>query len=312
MGPVLYSILPLFALETYKAELVGALTKRRYHNVAVAVDRLMDVNGLPDADRDMLSIGILEADIAVLGEVMRRVRGEVTLVLDPDATGADLPKAGPSQALITNNPAGSSEQKPLASALVEPFFERRATRDRTLHQVIGQERSTLRRFLEVCGDKPVAAYHRREISDFLEILRKLPKNYGRSPKDNVRSLAEIITAADAVNADRLVDKTVKRHLSALSQFFQFAVDQGELTVAARSELVENHRFRGGGPAREQRDAWAPEDLRALFKTPIWTGSHPTVRSRAGSEIIRDAKFWLPILALYHGARLEEFADLTEL
>jgi integrase len=26
-------------------------------------------------------------------------------------------------------------------------------------------------------------------------------------------------------------------------------------------------------------------------------------------IIREAKFWLPLLALYHGARLEEFADL---
>lgn len=32
-------------------------------------------------------------------------------------------------------------------------------------------------------------------------------------------------------------------------------------------------------------------------------------TRPGNHIIRDAKFWLPILALFHGGRLEEFADL---
>jgi integrase len=102
---------------------------------------------------------------------------------------------------------------------------------------------------------------------------------------------------------------VKRHLGALSQFFQFAVDQGHITVAARAELTANHRFREDAGAREQRDAWSPEELKALFSSPIWTGSHPTVRTRPGPEIIRDAKFWLPLLALFHGGRLEEFADL---
>jgi hypothetical protein len=108
----------------------------------------------------------------------------------------------------------------------------------------------------------------------------------------------------------LSDKTVKRHLPALSQFFQFAVDRQHLTVATRSELVEDHSFREDRGVRDQRDACTPEELVKLFASPVWTGCLSTHRrSQSGQEIIRDAKFWLSILALYRGARLEEFADL---
>lgn len=55
--------------------------------------------------------------------------------------------------------------------------------------------------------------------------------------------------------------------------------------------------------------WSGEELRALFASPIWTGCHRFFRSEVGSEIIRDARFWLPLLGLFHGNRLEEFAQL---
>jgi integrase len=43
---------------------------------------------------------------------------------------------------------------------------------------------------------------------------------------------------------------------------------------------------------------------------VWKGcASEARRSEPGPHIIRDARFWLPILALYQGARLEELADL---
>lgn len=81
---------------------------------------------------------------------------------------------------------------------------------------MGQERGTLRRFLELAGDRPVDAYGRGDITRFLSTLRRLPSNYGRSPKDKDQTLVDIIAQADAEGAERLTDKTVKRHLSALS------------------------------------------------------------------------------------------------
>jgi integrase len=56
--------------------------------------------------------------------------------------------------------------------------------------------------------------------------------------------------------------------------------------------------------------WEGEALRKLFVSPVWTGCLSEARrSTPGSQIIKDEKYWLPILGLFHGNRLEEFAQL---
>ena len=205
-------------------------------------------------------------------------------------------------------PASAAPKEPI-SDLVEPYFAIRLTVNSSTNQVIGQDRGTLRRFIEICGDRPAAEYGRADITRFLSTMRCMPAVYGRSPKDKDASIADLIARAERSGGKRLSDKTVKRHKSAIAQFLQFAVDHGHLTVSAHTDLLGKHRFRTEEGARDQRDVWTPEELKALFGSPIWTGCHPYFRAEAGNEIIRDAKFWLPLLALFQGARLEEFADL---
>lgn len=74
-------------------------------------------------------------------------------------------------------------------------------------------------------------------------------------------------------------------------------------------MFKKHRFRAAEGARDQRGPWTDEELVLLLLSPVWTGCQRSHRSRPGPHIIRDAKFWIPLLALFHGARLEEFADL---
>ncbi|MBR0652742.1 hypothetical protein GXW78_24005 [Roseomonas terrae] len=244
---------------------------------------------------------------ATLRANLRDVLGRDALASDPaslPAQGRAAPAPAPAEAAPSASTGG-----PLASTMVEPHFQRRATIDRTRHQVIGQERNTLRLFFEVCGDRPPADYQRGDVTQFLGTLRRMPALYNRSRTAPPKSVADIIAEADASQADRLTDKTVKRHLTALSQFFRFALDEGKISVAAHGELVKGHRFKASKNARDQRDAWAPEELTALFKTPVWSGRDAARATQPGPHIIRDAKFWLPILALFHGGRLEEFADL---
>ena len=199
---------------------------------------------------------------------------------------------------------------PLASKLVEPHLERRARIDNTLTQVIGQERKTIRLFIEACGDRPVSNYTRADTTLFIDRLRQMPASYGRTPADAELTIEQLIARAERQNAARLTDKTVKRHLSALSSFLRYAVDHGHLGASAHTDLISGHRFRTATGAREQRDAWTSEDLQALFTSPIWTGCQgPMRRADPGPHIIRDGRFWLPLLALFHGARVEELADL---
>ncbi|MCG7364205.1 site-specific integrase [Roseomonas sp. ACRSG] len=289
-GAVPMGLRPLGMLEMEAADTRDALAARDYRHFNQEVDALLERHGLSTDLRDSLGIGVIEAQLQVLQEAIRRAKGEVSLVFPAEA------------------PAPSA---PLASSLVEPYFQHRLEHDGLSHHDMGQERSTLRRFMEVCGDRPVDRYGRGDMTRFMDTLRRLPTNYGKSPKDKDRTLADIIAEADTEGAERIAERTVKRHLSALTVFFRYAVDRGHLTNSQRVELAGGHRFKASRKsAKAQRDAWTSEELTALFASPAWTGCLSAhFRSKPGPNIIRDSKYWLPLLALFHGARLEELADL---
>jgi site-specific recombinase XerD len=218
-------------------------------------------------------------------------------------TGAAVPAPTPRSV-----PAPVPPSAPLASTLVDEFLGTRQAQRGVSHHTIAQDRVTIERFIQIAGDRPVDTYRRADIARFNATMRQLPSNYGKSPKDKGMTVAQLIARADEQGASRLTDKTLKRHTSTLSQWFLFLVDKGLFTMAARAELVSEHHFKLGNP-REDRDAWTSDELARLFASPVWTGSHPTIRSRPGSEVFRDAKFWLPLLCAFQGGRLEEFADL---
>jgi integrase len=56
--------------------------------------------------------------------------------------------------------------------------------------------------------------------------------------------------------------------------------------------------------------WEKADLARLFATPIWTGCFSQQRrTTPGSLILRDEKFWLPLIAVFSGMRQEEICQL---
>src|SRR3546814_8432773 len=81
-----------------------------------------------------------------------------------------------------------------------------------------------------------------------------------------------------------------------------------------NRLFGRHAWSADVPAPDKRDMWADDQVVSLFGTAIWTGCEPHPRKRywrwePGGRIIRDEYFWLPLLAIYNGARLEENAQL---
>jgi integrase len=62
--------------------------------------------------------------------------------------------------------------------------------------------------------------------------------------------------------------------------------------------------------QKSRRPFKPAEFKQLFQSPLFTGclSHGR-RFEPGPEMIRDAKFWLPILGYYTGARLGELVQL---
>ena len=64
-------------------------------------------------------------------------------------------------------------------------------------------------------------------------------------------------------------------------------------------------------ARDERDPFTVDELHTIFAAPIFTGCESERRWQiAGNTVLRSsAKFWVPLLGLYTGARLNEICKL---
>ncbi|HEY8613167.1 MAG TPA: hypothetical protein VIL69_18025, partial [Roseomonas sp.] len=298
----------LQAIREKRAGLAHDLARNDPKDMEDEAAALLRKHSLPEHMLRPLALGLVEASIRAWNTAERRTLGTEPLIFSEEhAPSPAAPErvAGGERPDLRSEPSAA----PIASSLVEPFFIHRDTIDEISHHDMSQERTTLRLFLDICGDRPINVYGRADVTAFLNTLRQLPTRYGKSPKDKGRSVADIIADADRKEAKRISDVTVKRHLTALAQFLRFAVDLGHITKTDRDNMTGGHKFREAGKARNQRDAWTSEELKALFASLVWTCCHEHFRSQAGPHVIRNARFWLPLLALYHGARLEELADL---
>lgn len=260
--------------------------------------------GVPEEMRQRLAMGLLELNVLLLEELRRRSRGQVPLILSPaDAAPlcwASIPVPEP-------NPV-QPDLAPAASSLVDLFEAWGRESSGWRPGAARQAKVSVHLFLEITGDKPITGYGRTDGDKFRTTLRRLPTTYRKSPEERSKSIPEIIAEADACSAPRITDKTVQRHFWGVSRFFKFLTETGRVPEGFRNP-VSGFTFNKKGPARKQKEMWTGEELKSLFASPIWTGCDPHYRTRQGHAIVRDARFWLPLLALYHGNRLEEFAQL---
>lgn len=102
--------------------------------------------------------------------------------------------------------------------------------------------------------------------------------------------------------------TVNRTLAHFAQVVKRADDEG-LAIDPKLKPTALRRKRTK-KSRADRLAFTADHLKAIFSGPVWRGCmNSGRRHRPGGQIIRDALYWLPLVAAYTGARPEEIAGL---
>lgn len=169
-----------------------------------------------------------------------------------------------------------------------------------------QTERTLSLFADFTDNALISSVTRPMVSRFVdEVLRKLPKTYGKSPKDYGKRWTDLVATNPT---DGLSNKTINRHISALSTFFRWAEGRGY--ILENSNPVKGLRVGGNKKRpREERQAWTPGELRTYFNSPQYTGHQPVQRAKAGPMVTKDARYWVPYICLFAGLRLEEAAQL---
>lgn len=160
-------------------------------------------------------------------------------------------------------------------------------------------RYRINRFIELKGDLYVHEITADDVRDFKDTYKQMPAKLPR--KDRQRTLPQIIERYEGADVDRLMPNSINNALSALSSVLTWCVESRHLkkNVALGIRVARPKR---GVQRRLPFDA---DDLAAIFEqSPIYRLGH---RPRGGA---RHAAYWIPVLALYTGARLEELGQLT--
>ena len=102
--------------------------------------------------------------------------------------------------------------------------------------------------------------------------------------------------------------TINRHLAIIQRITRKAGSEG---IAVDSFLdFDGLRRKDRRRARDRRDSLTVEEAQQLLRHPVFTGCKSETRRRTpGPHIFRDALYWLPVLAVYTGARREELAAM---
>ena len=167
--------------------------------------------------------------------------------------------------------------------------------------------TTRRIALAVLGaDTPVRSITRAHCRNLFDTLRWLPRNASKLHPH----LGPIEIAADAKargRTDLISPSNINAYLNKLCGVFNWAV---------KEEMIDRNPAQGlkvPDPTlrREKRLPFSAVQLQAIFSAPLYSGCRDDGHGYAvpGSARPRNARFWIPLIALYCGLRLNEACQL---
>lgn len=144
----------------------------------------------------------------------------------------------------------------------------------------------------VLGDKSINTITRENMRSFRDTLQKLPPNRTKLPEYKDKSVDEII----AINPEKTLNaRTVNTILQTVSGMFEWAIREGYLeSNPAKALSVKDDR-----QSSELKEAFTDDDLKLLF----FSVNYKYEDSK------NPAYYWVPLISLYSGMRLEEICQL---
>jgi len=163
-------------------------------------------------------------------------------------------------------------------------------------QTVRQYRYPVRRFIELHGDLALDHVTKEHLREFANTIPNLPVSH--KAKCAALPIREAIEATKYDGIDTISAVTVTRHVTSIRTLAKYAAGVGmsdfdPFEGFRRRQPKRNH----SAAKRQQRLPFRSDDLKAVF----------SVVERTMNSTVDD--YWIPYVALYQGARLEEICQL---
>lgn len=212
------------------------------------------------------------------------VQSEVAGSLRGPRRASASASSGRSRGLLSDAPSSS----PSFSRVVEECLEQQRM-EGVSTKTIDDKQSVAALLVRIIGDLPIDLITRQNARKFREIALQLPPRLNQLPDG--QSLEEVIRMATSTISLTTFNNYVKN----LTTFFSYAIREGY----CERNPFDGLRVKQRGKVSEERSVFTEEDLRRLFSKEVY----------ASVSSSKPNQYWLPLLGLYTGARLNELCQL---
>jgi integrase len=230
-----------------------------------------------------LGMAVLSADVRAHEALERRSRGEPIETppiahLEPGVEAVECGEGG--------------------NTLRAAFAGWKKQRERSSGTVTEYERAT-ELFIQLHGNLPVATITRDHARRFREALQDIPRSRSKELAEMI--LPQLVEWRRAhPDARTITSRTVNKQFGGVQAIVNWARDNGMIPDHLWSDPFSNMRVEEEDP---EGGPFEPNELRMFFASPVFTAGE---RPKAGKG---DVAFWLPLLALFTGARRSELTML---
>lgn len=163
-------------------------------------------------------------------------------------------------------------------------------------------------FVEMMDDPMLADLDRPMIAEYRRRLQQLPDDlYQARRRYGVTSLAELVAAVESAGDPRMELSSANHYIRRLSEMLNWAVTEELLSRNPASGV-------GGGGKRDKREqdergVFDADDLAKIFGVEWFKEGKGKASARGAYHSYQPHYYWLPLLGLYTGGRLNELAQL---
>lgn len=156
--------------------------------------------------------------------------------------------------------------------------------------VIDGKLAIVRLMVEIVGDLPVDQYTRQLCRKYKDVALKLP------PRNRANAHLAVKQVIQTAGGKTISRATFNNHIKDLSSVFNYAVREGYCSANPMLGM----KLKIAQKASEERQKYDDKDMTVLFSSKLFS---------SGGYLEKPYKYWLPILALYTGARMNELCQL---
>ncbi len=177
--------------------------------------------------------------------------------------------------------------------------------DNLVKSTLSEYEGVFRRLIELYGDLPLEKVNRELIADYVNKLAATP-----SAGSGIRSMTapEQIAEAQKLNLPKLTKATIRKRLQSVSAVLSYGAEMGWLkenpVTASRLTKRLSKSVSATGRVKTRKD-YTQAELIQIFTSRLFVAGW----RNADNEGFGAAMYWIPLLAIYTGARSNELAQL---